>query len=78
MYQRLFSRAFTLIYRITRQQVRFHHLHNQGFKAVVMDMDSKQLKGMSMNQFIVEDDIFKHYLLTYNYYYRTWSCYTAA
>lgn len=34
------------MYQITGKSVQFHHLHGTGIKAIMMDMDPKQMSGM--------------------------------
>jgi hypothetical protein len=41
----MFQRLFKLVENVLETQVRWHHLHNSGFKAIVTDMDSKQFSG---------------------------------
>ena len=44
-YRLMFQRLFKLVENVLETQVRWHHLHNSGFKAIVTDMDSKQFSG---------------------------------
>jgi hypothetical protein len=46
MYYRLFTRVFELIEQRFGFVVRWQHIHGEGFSAMVMDMDTKQLPGM--------------------------------
>jgi hypothetical protein len=45
MYYQMFKRVFTLIETRFGYPVRWQHLHQEGFGALVMDMDTKQLPG---------------------------------
>jgi hypothetical protein len=45
MYYRMFTRVFSLIAERLQTPVRWQHLHGDGFAAMVMDMDTKQLPG---------------------------------
>lgn len=45
MYYQMFKRVFALIKRKYNYSVRWKHLHGEGFAALVMDMDTKQLSG---------------------------------
>ncbi|DAA78601.1 TPA_exp: Uncharacterized protein A8136_2386 [Trichophyton benhamiae CBS 112371] len=42
-YQLLFERVFATISRVLQKPVNFFYLHRRGFKAIVMDMDAKQM-----------------------------------
>ena len=46
MYYQMFQRVFALIENKFGFQVRWQHLHGEGFTALVMDMDTKQLPGI--------------------------------
>ncbi|OBT90096.1 hypothetical protein VE02_02521 [Pseudogymnoascus sp. 03VT05] len=46
MYTQLFHTVFNAIAKETGQRIQWRHLHQSGFGAVVMDMDSKQMSGM--------------------------------
>lgn len=45
-YKMLFTFVFQLITDITGGTTYFHYLHGDGLKAIVIDMDYSQLKGM--------------------------------
>lgn len=45
MYYQLFTRVFRLIEERFGFTVRWQHIHGEGFGALVMDMDTKQLPG---------------------------------
>jgi hypothetical protein len=45
MYYKMFKRVFDLIERKYGYPVRWQHLHGEGFAAMIMDMDTKQLPG---------------------------------
>jgi hypothetical protein len=45
MYYQMFKRVFDLIETRFGYPVRWQHLHQEGFGALVMDMDTKQLPG---------------------------------
>ena len=47
MYYQMFKRVFTLIERKLHTSIRWEHIHKEGFAAMVMDMDTKQLPGIS-------------------------------
>jgi hypothetical protein len=49
MYYEMFKRVFTLIETKFGYPVRWQHLHGEGFTALVMDMDTKQLPGKRFN-----------------------------
>lgn len=44
-YQKMFSRIFNLMSKITGKPVQWQNIHNSGIKVVVADMDSKQFSG---------------------------------
>ena len=46
MYTQLFHAVFNAIAKETGQRIQWKHLHQSGFGAIVMDMDSKQMSGM--------------------------------
>ncbi|OAF57839.1 hypothetical protein VC83_05497 [Pseudogymnoascus destructans] len=46
MYTQLFHTVFNAIAKETGQRIQWKHLHQSGFGAVVMDMDSKQMSGL--------------------------------
>ena len=46
VYRILFERAFGLLSEKSgKKPVCFHYLHKKGFKAIIVDMDSKQMSG---------------------------------
>jgi len=45
MYYRMFTRVFSLIEERLQVVIHWQHLHGDGFAAMVMDMDTKQLPG---------------------------------
>ena len=45
MYYRMFTRVFSLIEERLQTSVHWQYLHGDGFAAMVMDMDTKQLPG---------------------------------
>ena len=45
-YEFIFSRVFYLVQKVTNEAVRFHYLHNKGFKAIVTDMCPNQMTGI--------------------------------
>ncbi|EYE94136.1 uncharacterized protein EURHEDRAFT_458234, partial [Aspergillus ruber CBS 135680] len=45
-YRLLFQQVFSLISEVCGRPVEFHYLHNSGIKAVVVDMDAKQMSGL--------------------------------
>ena len=51
MYYQMFKRVFALIEERFSHRVRWQHLHGEGFTALVMDMDTKQLPGKTSNAF---------------------------
>jgi hypothetical protein len=44
-YKMMFKSVFELVHQITQKPPRFHHLHGEGLKAIVLDMDPSQMKG---------------------------------
>lgn len=44
-YRLLFHRVFQLIHEVCGEPVQFYYLHQSGYKAIVVDMDGKQLSG---------------------------------
>jgi len=44
-YRLLFQQVFSLVSEVCGRPVKFHYLHNSGIKAVVVDMDAKQMSG---------------------------------
>lgn len=44
-YRLLFQQVFSLISEVCERPVQFHYLHNSGIKAIVVDMDAKQMSG---------------------------------
>ena len=46
-YKMLFTYVFKLLEDVLGTPIQFHYLHNSGFQAIVVDMDYKQMKGMS-------------------------------
>jgi hypothetical protein len=48
MYYQLFTRVFRLIEERFNYRIRWRLLHNEGFSAMVMDMDTKQLPGNTL------------------------------
>ncbi|WPH03339.1 Hypothetical protein R9X50_00621600 [Acrodontium crateriforme] len=48
MYQLAFQRVFQLIEERTRKNVQWQHIHQAGFRAVVVDMLTMQYKGLGM------------------------------
>lgn len=44
-YYRLFKRVFSLIQEKTGESIKFHYLHQAGFRSIVTDMDTKQREG---------------------------------
>jgi len=49
VYELAFKRLFHAIQCRTESQVRWRHLHDTGFEAVVTDMDEAQLEGMKVS-----------------------------
>jgi hypothetical protein len=45
MYYKMFTRVFSLIAERLQTSIHWQHLHGDGFAAMVMDMDTKQLPG---------------------------------
>lgn len=45
MYYKMFTRVFSLIAERLETSIHWKHLHGNGFTAMVMDMDTKQLPG---------------------------------
>jgi len=45
MYHRMFTRVFSLMEERLQTSIHWQHLHGDGFTAMVMDMDTKQLPG---------------------------------
>jgi hypothetical protein len=48
MYHRMFTRVFSLMEERLQTSIHWQHLHGDGFAAMVMDMDTKQLPGESI------------------------------
>lgn len=46
MFTRLFKKVFAIFEELIGYKVQWFHLHNAGFKTMVMDMDAKQFSGM--------------------------------
>jgi hypothetical protein len=44
-YYLLFKRVFTLIKKITGQDVEFNSIHSSGINGIIVDVDSKQYTG---------------------------------
>lgn len=44
-YKLLFEQVFSLISEVCERPVQFHYLHGSGIKAIVVDMDAKQMSG---------------------------------
>jgi hypothetical protein len=45
MYYELFSRLFQTIERVCETEIRWQHIHGDGFVCATMDMDTKQMPG---------------------------------
>ena len=43
----MFKQVFNLANERLQRPIHFHHIHGDGFVAVVSDLDWKQLKGLS-------------------------------
>lgn len=44
-YRLLFQQVFSLVSEVCERPVLFHYLHDSGIKAIVVDMDAKQMSG---------------------------------
>lgn len=56
MYHKMFTRVFSLIEERLETPVHWQHLHGDGFTAMVMDMDTKQLPG----EYIIDTLIYNY------------------
>jgi hypothetical protein len=77
MYYQLFTKLFDLITQWTGQDAHWIHLHGRSFGAIVSNMDSKQITGMTIaiyisNTLYYSDTGFGRYLSDIDLEKRPW------
>ena len=60
-YYLAFKRLFECVSNLLQKPVQWHHLHNAGFRAIIVDMSLKQAAGTYVERIAIVSNMFRHW-----------------